>query len=323
MAADVVVVGAGIVGLTSALRLRQAGADVVVWTAQPPEQTTSAVAAAVWYPTRVEGQPRVLEWGERTFAEFVRQAADGVPGVVMRVTRMLHRAAVQHEPWWAPAVGDLRWLAPAEVHPPFVGGWRFTAPTVEMPRYLPWLVARFTAAGGEVRLRRVESLREAAGAAPIVVNATGLAARDLCGDGAVEPARGQIVLTTNPGLTESVRDQDNPEGYTYIHPRRDDVVLGGTFESGVWDATPDPVACEAIRRRCLALVPELAAARTLGYRAGLRPTRQGGVRLETGSAGLIHNYGHGGAGVTLAWGCADRVVELAVNPPASRATTAP
>jgi D-amino-acid oxidase len=321
MAPDAVVVGAGIVGLTSALRLRQAGAEVEVWTADLPEDTTSAVAAAVWYPTRIEGRPEVLAWGERTFAAFARQAHEGVPGVVMRPSRMLHRTPVGADPWWAPAVGDLRWLTPDEVAPPFVGGWWFTAPTVEMPRYLPWLVARFTEAGGTLRRRRVASLREAAGAAPVVVNATGLAARELCDDATVEPARGQIVLTTNPGLTESVRDQENPEGYTYVHPRGGDVVLGGTFEAGVWDATPDPVACEDIRRRCVALVPELAGARVLGYRAGLRPTRRDGVRLERDAAGTVHNYGHGGAGVTLAWGCADRVVELAL--PSSRATPAP
>jgi D-amino-acid oxidase len=273
VAFDAVIVGAGIIGLTTALRLCRAGASVTVRTAQPPEQTTSAVAAAVWYPTRIEAQP-----------------------------------------WWAPAVGDLRWLAADEVSHPYVGGWRFTAPTVAMPRYLPWLVQRVMEAGGQLRLRRVASLAEAARVAPVVVNATGLGARDLCGDATVEPVRGQVVLATNPGLTESVRDQDSPAGYTYVHPRATDVVLGGTFEPGVWDTTPDPATYAAIWRRCVALVPRLHAARTIGYRAGLRPTRSGGVRLEaedTGRTRVIHNYGHGGAGVTLAWGCADRVVELA------------
>jgi D-amino-acid oxidase len=149
-----------------------------------------------------------------------------------------------------------------------------------------------------------------------VVNATGLAARRLCDDAAVRPVRGQIVLVANPGLTESVRDQENPDGYTYVHPRAADVVLGGTFEPDEWDATPVAAACEAIRRRCAALVPRLAGAEVLGYVAGLRPERGGGVRLEVDEyaaapARVIHNYGHGGAGVTLGWGCADRVVELA------------
>ncbi len=318
MSVDVVVVGAGVVGLTSAVRLRQAGARVEVWTADPPERTTSAVAAAVWYPTRIEGQPAVLDWGARTYAEFVRQAEAGVPGVVLRQTRMLHRVPVDTEPWWAPAVAGLRWLAPADTPAPFVGGWLFTAPTVEMPRYLPWLVREFTADGGVLRHRRVAALSEAAAQAEVVVNATGLAARELCGDLTVEPVRGQIVLASNPGLTESVRDQDNPEGYTYIHPRSEDVVLGGTMEPGVFDTEPDPATAQAIWRRCVALVPELAAARVLGHRAGLRPTRRDGVRLEVDDvtlapSRLIHNYGHGGAGVTLAWGCADRVVALATR----------
>lgn len=71
---------------------------------------------------------------------------------------------------------------------------------------------------------------------------------------------------------------------------------------------------EAIVRRCAALRPEIAGARIIDHRVGLRPTREA-VRLErellpTGRV-LVHNYGHGGAGVTVAWGCAREAAELA------------
>lgn len=205
---------------------------------------------------------------------------------------------------------------------PFAGGWRFTAPTVEMAAYLPWLHGRVGPARIFRRLR-ISHFTEVAGLAPIVINATGLAAGALCRDPAVRPVRGQLTIVSNPGLECSVRDVDNPAGYTYVHPRTHDVVLGGTFEPGRWDTNPDPETGRAIVRRCTELVPELAGAQVIGHRVGLRPVREPGVRLEIdhdalpGGARLVHNYGHGGAGVSLAWGCADAVVELALG--ASRA----
>jgi D-amino-acid oxidase len=63
-----------------------------------------------------------------------------------------------------------------------------------------------------------------------------------------------------------------------------------------------------IVRRATALVPEVAQARILRHRVGLRPARPE-VRLER-DGDVIHCYGHGGAGVTLSWGCADEVLGL-------------
>ena len=315
---DVVVVGAGVVGLTCAVRLQEAGARVTVVTADQPARTVSAIAAAVWYPAHTVDDARMHEWARRTFDELATQAVRGVPGVVMRPTRMLLRAPPP-PPWWSKAVADFRAIGPAEVSAPFAGEWQFTVPTVEMGPYLDWLVERITSGGGVLLQRRVDRLAEVAEShlAAIVVNATGLAAGGLASDPSVYPARGQLVLVDNPGLTISVRDEGNPAGLTYIHPRSRDVVLGGTFEPDATDCTPSAAIGREIVERCSALVPELRGARVIDQRVGLRPARHGGVRLAIdpvglpGSAGLIHDYGHGGAGITLAWGCADEVVNLA------------
>ncbi|MFY1691608.1 FAD-dependent oxidoreductase [Plantactinospora sp. WMMB782] len=321
---DVVVVGAGVVGLTSAVRLAEAGARVTVLTADDPVDTVSRIAAAVWYPTRTSADPRVLGWARRTFEVLAGQARQQVPGVVMRPTRMLLREPVTADPWWAPAVPDFRPVPPPDG---YAGQWRFTVPTVEMGPYLDWLVDRLSRLDVPVRRHRVDRLTDvpeiAAGMwpsarrPPLVVNATGLAAGKLADDPTVHPVRGRIVLVANPGLTTSVRDEANPAGITYVHPRARDVVLGGTFEPYRTGTGPDDGAASAILARCVGLVPELAGAPVLGQLAGLRPGRTGGARLaeETpgvaGAARLVHNYGHGGAGVTLSWGCADEVVALA------------
>ncbi|WP_329012098.1 FAD-binding oxidoreductase [Micromonospora rifamycinica] len=315
MGMKVLVVGGGIIGLTAALRLRERGARVTLLTADPPDDTVSAVAAAVWYPSHTDADPRVLRWAVETHAELSWQAATGVPGVVARPTRMLLRRPGGGPPWWAAATGD---LVTGPGSGPYATELRFTAPTVEMSPYLRWLRDRFTAAGGVVRMGRLDRLDDGFALAPTVVNATGLAAGRLADDPAVHPVRGHLVLVANPGLTTSVRDEENPAGITYVHPRRHDVVLGGTFEPGEWDTGPDPATSTAIRDRCVALVPELADAPVLGVRVGLRPARHGGPRVavQAGAAPgrrLVHAYGHGGAGVTLAWGCADEVARLALD----------
>ncbi|WP_434740961.1 FAD-dependent oxidoreductase [Micromonospora sp. SH-82] len=316
---DVVVVGAGVIGLTTALRVQERGARVTVLTADDADRIVSTVAAAVWYPSHTDEDPRVLRWARTTYAVLAGQAADGVAGVVQRPTRMLVRDRFPRPPWWAEAVGDLV-VHPAD--PPYSAQLRFTAPTVEMVPYLAWLHDRVVAGGGRVLRHRVAHLAEAftpPGSAPVdtVVNATGLAAGHLAADPAVHPVRGHVVLVANPGLTTSVRDEQDPAGITYVHPRRHDVVLGGTFDPRRSDTDPDPATARAIRDRCVALVPRLADAPVLGERIGLRPARHGGPRVEAEQADgtgrrLIHSYGHGGAGVTLAWGCADEVARLAV-----------
>ncbi|MEV0126895.1 FAD-dependent oxidoreductase [Dactylosporangium sp. NPDC050688] len=300
---NVTVIGAGISGLTCAVRLQEAGRAVTLVTADEPAATVSRLAAAVWYPSHTAPDPRVLTWARRTYDELTAQGAAGVPGVVPRPTRMILRGP-HATPWWAAAVPDFA-EAPGE--------WRFTVPSVEMEWYLPWLLTRFGTAGGRVVRQRVARLSDAlSGGADVVVNATGLAARDLAGDPAVHPARGRIVGVANPGLVTSVRDEDHPAGMTYIHPRSRDVVLGGTYEPGEWDTGADPAVTAAILARCVELVPELAGAPVLWQAAGLRPARHGGPRVEADpcTPRLVHNYGHGGAGITLAWGCAEEVVTL-------------
>jgi D-amino-acid oxidase len=316
--AEVVVVGAGVIGLTTAIRLQQAGAQVTVVTADEPRDTVSALAAAVWYPSHTDGDERSFDWSRRGYDELTDQAAHGVPGVVLRPTRMLLRRTTSR-PWWAPAVPDFREV-PAP--PGYTGEWNFTVPSVEMLPYLDWLVEQFVAGGGRLHHQAIDLFEDVDPQASIVVNATGLAAFLLAGDAAVRPARGQIVRVVNPGLHVSIRDEDDPSGMVYIHPRSRDVVLGGTFEPDVYDTTVHEDTSRFIIRRCVALVPELAGASVIDHVAGLRPARDGGARVAEQPGGLrsgqrlIHNYGHGGAGVTMAWGCADEIVRLAGSEPA-------
>jgi D-amino-acid oxidase len=184
---------------------------------------------------------------------------------------------------------------------PYADGWSFVSPVVEMPVYLGWLRARVEEAGGSLTRLAMAHLPDG----PLVVNCSGLGSRVLAGDPSVTPVRGQVVLVEQVGLEEWWLAEDGP---TYVVPRSGDIVLGGTEQAGEWDRRPDPDIATDILRRATALVPALAGARVLRHRVGLRPARPA-IRLER-VGDVIHCYGHGGAGLTLSWGCADDVVGL-------------
>ena len=309
----VIVLGAGVVGLTSAVRLLEAGCDVQVVAAGAVEATTSYVAAGVWFPTHVGPPDKVARWGSVALDVLADQARDSVPGVVLRESLALYRRP-PGRPDWTASVGPVREAGPAELPPGYKYGLRFAVPQAEMPVYLPWLMDRVRDLGGEIVTRQVGALPELFGAGvDAVVNCPGLAARELVGDLSVYPVRGQVVRVANPGITMSVRDEFHPAGRAYVHPRAGDCVLGGTFDEDQWDTEPDPATAEAIIARCTEIVPALAGARVIEHRVGLRPGRPE-VRLEESTPEdgprVVHNYGHGGAGVTLSWGCAEDVTRI-------------
>ncbi len=310
--------GAGISGLACSRRLLAAGFDVTVLTADRIQDTTSHLAAAVWFPTAAGPPDAVARWGAATFDELAREAADGVPGVRMCESLVLHREAPPPDaplPTWADAVGPVRAARADELPGGYAFGLRFSVPLVEMPLYLPHLLDDVLQHGADLVERRVHNVDELLDLRPdAVVNAAGIAAAELVGDTTVFPVRGQIVRVVNPGLRLSVRDEHHPGGRAYVHPRAQDCILGGTLERGRWDTDPDPAETEAILARCTDIVPALAGAEVIDSVAGLRPGRPT-VRLELDRTLLpvpvIHDYGHGGAGVTLSWGCADEVTALA------------
>jgi len=304
----VLVVGAGVIGLTVGVRLAEAGYDVNLLARELPQETTSAVAAAIWYPYLAQPVDRVLGWSQVALREFTALAESGEDhGVVLREGAELLRARTA-DPWWVGVVPDWRRLD----HPPptYRDGWTFATPVIEMPVYLAWLQARLESAGATLTRMALSALPDRA---DLVVNCSGLGARLLGGDHEVVPVRGQVVRLAQIGLDRWVLAGEGPEGPTYVIPRSHDIVVGGTDERGAWDRRPDPEVSGRILARATALVPGLADAAILGHRVGLRPARPT-VRLEPekleSGHRVIHCYGHGGAGVTISWGCADEVLAM-------------
>jgi D-amino-acid oxidase len=298
MAERVLVVGAGVLGLSCALRLLEAGHRVDVLARDLPLETTSSIAAAMWYPYLAFPQDRVTAWARTSYDAFARLAEIDGSGVAMRHgTEVLHETTP--DPWWVDAVPRLDRVTPPA---PYADAWSFVSPVVDMPCYLVWLSARVVDAGGTITRIGLSRLPDG----PLVVNCAGLGSRLLAEDTTLTPVRGQVVVVEQIGLEEWWLDEGGP---TYVIPRASHIVLGGTDDVGEWDRRPVPEIAADIVGRATALVPEIARARVLRHQVGLRPVRPT-VRLER-QGDVIHCYGHGGAGVTLSWGCADEVAALA------------
>lgn len=298
MAGRVIVVGAGVVGLTCAVRLLEAGHRVDVVARDLPRETTSSVAAALWYPYRALPKDRVLAWSRTSYAVFDALAdTDPECGVRMLPGTEVLRGP-QPDPWWRAAVPgmELTHAVPAG----WTDGWSFTTPAAGMHIYLGWLADRVTELGGTITRLNLAALP-----AGLVVNCSGLGARLLGSDRTVVPVRGQVVYVEQVGLDRWWLDNSGP---TYVVPRERDIVVGGTDVEGEWSRTPSPATAEDILARASRLVPELRGAKVLRHKVGLRPVRPA-VRLER-VGDVVHCYGHGGAGVTMSWGVADEVVTL-------------
>jgi len=306
---DVLVIGAGVSGLTTGICLAEAGLSVTIRTAARPERTTSVAAGAIWGLVRVGPPDRVLEWGRTGLDALSKLAAE--PGTGVRMVSGKEVARTPVEPYsWAELLPGLRPCEEPELPGGFAAGWHYTAPVATMPVYLGYLRTRFEQAGGTLEVSPAGSLAELAGAAPVVVNCSGVAARDLVPDPAVVPVRGQVVLAANPGIEEFFISRDEePPWIVYMFPHGDTVLLGGTNEEGNWDQDPKADIAERIVAGCAAIDPRLREAAVLGHRVGLRPCRPE-VRLESepfDGGVLWHNYGHGGAGISLSWGCAAEI----------------
>jgi len=297
------VVGAGVVGLTTAWALRCAGVSVQVVTAERPEATTSAVAGALWFPFQVGPPERVNGWA-RTSREWLEWLAESTPQAGVDLVMVTECSDDHRRPWWADAVEGLTFLDHAQPSgAPFA--WRFRAPRVEPALHLRWLESLLER---PLALRRVERLEQLPG--EVVVNCTGIGARHLVPDPSLSALLGQTVVTERGelALATAYGDERDPGEMLYAIPRRGEVVVGGCAIPVSADRPPPPDP--ALRAAILARASRagLGHGAPLRDAVGLRPVRPT-VRVER-QGRLVHHYGHGGAGYTLAWGSAQEVVAL-------------
>ena len=316
----VAVVGAGVSGLTCAVALLEAGADVRLVCAGAPLGTVSAVAGAMVGPVFDSGDARTLVWERRADRMFRSLARDPGTGVRVLRGRLLASPVLgpRLPPWAAEVPGYAGELEPTQLPDHFVSGFAAELPFADMPRYLAWLVGRVAKLGGTIVQRVVTDLEAVDPAAEVVVNCAGLGAAALAGDDTMEPIWGQHVVLDAPDVREFAYEGGGSGDVLAAFPHARGVLVGGVRRPGRNELTPDlEIARESIARAAAAF-PSLAHAPILGIEVGLRPGRPS-VRLEAerrGDVTIVHDYGHDSRGVLWSWGCAAEVVELCgLEPP--------
>jgi D-amino-acid oxidase len=307
---DAVVIGAGIMGLTTALGLAQAGLEVRVVARDLPPDTSSCAAGAMWGPFGVSRHERAWRWAHVTLKELRRLATGPSCGVAMVDGLEASRRDTEVPPWLQ-RIGA-RPCPATELPVGYRSGWRYTTAVLDMPVYLGHLSDELERKEVKIEQAHVADLREIAGMAPVTVNCTGNGARDLAGDESLRPVEGRVVVVENPGVDRFFADFDEGPEMTYFIPHATHLVLGSTFEEQPGPGADGVSAEEGIVRRCAAVEPAIAGAPVLESRRGVRPMRHR-IRLEATTVEgrpVIHNYGHGGGGVSVSWGCAYEVVSL-------------
>ncbi|KFH45148.1 D-amino-acid oxidase-like protein [Hapsidospora chrysogenum ATCC 11550] len=345
----VVVVGAGVSGLTSALLLSKSKANTITVVAKHVPGDYDIEYASPWAGANV--QPMATRehsrWERRTWPELKR-ITEEIPeaGIHFQKSHIVRRDKDISEPgkhspldplfdtnpWYKDVLGGYRDLRADELTPGHQAGWEVDSLCINTAVYLPWLLGQCLKAGVVIRRGVLSHIREAKGMshtgkpADIVVNATGLGSLRLGGveDKTMAPARGQIVLVRNectPMLSSS-GTEDGPTEVLYIMQRAagGGTVLGGTYDIGNWESAPDPNIALRIMKRVVDARPDITGGKgveglsVVRHAVGLRPYREGGVRIEEerldDGTWIVHNYGHGGWGYQGSYGCAEAVVEL-------------
>ncbi|MEX2579135.1 MAG: FAD-dependent oxidoreductase [Verrucomicrobiales bacterium] len=312
----VAVVGQGVIGLTCAARLSARGHSVDVFSREEFGETTSMAAGAYWWPHKAYPQERVSRWSKASYDEYAR--CRSIPGAGVRFEKHFRFCLDPDESAYARhLVEEWEEIDGASHGFPCREAFLVVLPVIDVPVFMSRLKSTVESRGVRFHIQELESPAQLFPDFDMVINCSGVWAYHFVGDKEVFPIGGQAVRVSLPeGLTQSTRIYQKEDKFTLVLPRSNDVILGGTSQERDWNRTPNAEATDVIFKRCAELVPEIAGCEILGSTVGLRPGRKS-VRLElelmAGDRPVIHNYGHGGGGYTVAWGCADEVVELAEN----------
>src|SRR6266480_3323618 len=344
----VAIIGAGVSGLSCAVVFAEHGYRTAIFAKEIGQQTTSGVAAALWFPYDVEPADKVIPWALGTRQALIDLARNPDTGVSLIELRQFSRTEEIQIPAWAiqlgasaipspstslrtgsvenGAAGEAATLAgrPRAERTgseritsleSFKSGFAIAVPLMDTTIYLNYLANRFRATGGSITENvRFEKLEDVDPKFELVINCAGIGARELVHDVDLEPHRGQVAVVPRiKELSYAVVCDDAP--LMYAIPRTHDCVFGGTNELSD-NLVADSTTTARIVVECSRAL-KIEKPNVLAERVGLRPFRRSGVRVEWDrlreGRTVVHNYGHGGSGFTLSWGCAEEVANLATD----------
>nr|XP_022907853.1 D-aspartate oxidase-like [Onthophagus taurus] len=327
MKQKIAVIGAGVIGLTTALKIQKEfgeNIDVTIYTADKSPNTTGDVSAGLWTPYLLQDTPedKIIKWAKETQDLFWLLWKNGYAsdaGISLQPMIYLWCDTTSLPKWSKIAIGcneikgkELeRFQNDQKI--PYTGGFTFNSFICEPKKFLPFLENIFINNGGEIKINKIEKFSQLKNY-DVIVNCTGIYSKILMRDERVKAIRGQILRVEASWQFHTI--MDNSDDGCYIIPNENCVILGGTHQLDDEDTKPRIDDASRILKGCKQMVPSLHEAKILRHQVGLRPGRDQ-IRLELSSTNignksvpLIHNYGHGGSGITLCYGCASEAVDL-------------
>ncbi|PKJ52598.1 FAD-dependent oxidoreductase [Bacillus sp. SN10] len=350
----VLVIGGGVIGLTTALILQNEGHQVKIVTEKLAPEVTSVVAGALWeWPPAVCGNHQdeasikvSKEWSLLSYKIFSELSRDKESGVYMRNVTFFFKHLVESNPKDFEKMNELKQHVQNFRHDALLiqekeinqtigikDAYSLLAPMIDTDMYMKWLQEKVMKANCEIIRKKIvgnleeqEEKLKAEYQVDMIVNCTGLGSIELTDD-EMYPLRGALVRVINDGKKFRKLDEaycishdgiSEDPGFIFILPRGENMLLlGGLAELNKWDLEVNLENYEPIKEmysRCKEFFPSLEEAvidASEPVRTGLRPFRKRSVRLErVPNSSIIHNYGHGGSGVTFSWGCALQVLEM-------------
>lgn len=310
MSKKIAVVGAGISGLSCAWLLANKDYSVRVFAKAFSPNTTSNRAAAFWFPYHIRNDIRGINWCHTSYNYYQQFSANKATGVSMQtLIKVLRHGVEDEEPVWIDFMpeGSYRIMGNQELKKDIALGYDIKVPLIETQIFLPWLMEQLIKKDVIITEKKITDLNDLANDYDAVINCTGLGSQQLCKDKNVFPVRGQVALIAPEKNFNLYLDNEMP---LYIVPRKDAIIIGGTYEEHVYEEITEPNVIEKLLANAYSVFPQLKNNKIIGSWAGLRPYRNE-VRVEHETdRNIIHNYGHGGSGFTLAFGCAEAVLEL-------------
>ncbi|MDB5230687.1 MAG: D-amino-acid:oxygen oxidoreductase [Chitinophagaceae bacterium] len=309
MKRKIAIVGAGISGLSVAWQLDKKKYDIIILSKAFSPDITSDKAAAFWFPYHVRNDSRGIEWAKTSYDFFRSLAAVEGAGISMvPIIKAIPPGTIDEEHWvdFIPE-GIVSKILPSALPNGYSEGYSAVVPLMETQVFLPWLQEQLNSKGVQFKQKEITDLKSISDEYDAVINCSGLGSKNLCNDETIFPVRGQVVLL-EPGYPEHIfLDNHLP---CYIVPRKDATIIGGTYEENISEAVTVETTLETVLQKAFSVDEKLRTRKVIGSWAGLRPFRNK-VRLEREEGGnIIHNYGHGGSGFTLSFGCAAEVARL-------------
>eukprot|EP01080_Neovahlkampfia_damariscottae_P004811 gene4811-8397_t len=326
---NILIIGSGVIGLSTGVKLLENGYHNVTIVTKSLSKSCSQVAGALFEPAFCTIDNEIQRMVDISFDEFEllrKKFPSNETGIILRKGYSLTKNFLEipiwmtnkFQPKYINQSNDKNDILKKSLHNLYDYGIEFTSPCIDSPIFLEFLLKRFLNLNGKLLIKELKPLKEETFLKKfdLIVNCCGSGAVDLCpNDKEMTPKKGHVLImksNINEFHCQEDFDIDDPEIIPYVIPRLNNTIIVGGMSKYSLNLEINKDDQERIIKKAASnLFPEIQNGQIISSAVGLRPVRSK-VRLELeiiNDSKVIHNYGHGGAGVTLSLGSAQMILE--------------